>query len=219
MSLPQTRILGFDARETWLKSEEVWNENRKSQYLIRLDVTKPLSVDPIVWQPVFDFFPDLRPGFVGPFLNFWQNLGDLKTCVTTKPELKNKQFDIIACSLVLDTCSENELVEWDTRLRGIYPDGTPGNSEPTDPNEPSDTWKSIGYDIADGACISGLSNCGFSSGSADLSLKKRWARHLSKIHLFNDLSQANDYKTFTNERVPEHAPFFVYQLWLCSTRY
>jgi len=98
-------VLGFDARETWLPDSGGWDPKRRNDYLLRLDVTKPLSMDRNVWGSIFDLRPDLVPAYT------------------------------------------------------------------------------------------------------------RWGPHLNDAHLFPDRSQAERFKSFSNERVPEHVPFYVVSLW------
>ncbi len=45
----QGRLLGFDVREMWFTLEDLWNQQRRQVFLLRDDVTKPLSTDTLVW--------------------------------------------------------------------------------------------------------------------------------------------------------------------------
>ena len=84
----------------------------------------------------------------------------------------------------------------------------------TTPERPDTMWRFLGFDITDGAFISGLSNCGYEDERHDLAAE--WARHLNRNHLFHDLQRAFRFRALTNARVPEHAPFFVIGLWLIA---
>ena len=41
-----------------------------------------------------------------------------------------------------------------------------------------------------------------------------WGPRLNEHHLFKNAESAFAFRLVTNRRVPEHAPFFVYGLWL-----
>jgi hypothetical protein len=55
------------------------------------------------------------------------------------------------------------------------------------------------------------------------SLAPVWAPRLNQWHLFDDPDDAEAYATITEQRVPEHAPFFAYGIYqlrlLPSSRY
>jgi hypothetical protein len=70
----------------------------------------------------------------------------------------------------------------------------------------------LGFDVSDGSLLSGLSNCGYSKRDIP-ALRMRWAPYLNAHHLFDDLKQAYEFRDQSNQRVLEHAPFFVYGLW------
>jgi hypothetical protein len=71
----------------------------------------------------------------------------------------------------------------------------------------------VGFDVADDSLISGLLNCEYSQDEISR-LRPRWAPRLNDYHLFDNRSDAADFRALSNERVPEHAPFLVYQLWI-----
>lgn len=74
------------------------------------------------------------------------------------------------------------------------------------------SWKFLGYDIADQAMLSGLSNCMYNEKEINI-LQSVWSPHLNEHHLFNDIACAVKFRTLTELRVPEHAPFAVYGLY------
>lgn len=73
-------------------------------------------------------------------------------------------------------------------------------------------WSLLGSDVADGALISGLSNCGYRQDEMS-TLRKFWASRLNGNHLFDAFDDASRFREMTDARVPEHAPFAVYGLW------
>lgn len=74
------------------------------------------------------------------------------------------------------------------------------------------SWEFLGYDIADQGMLSGLSNCMYNEKEIEI-LKSVWSPDLNKHHLFKDIACAVKFRTLTELRVPEHAPFAVYGLY------
>lgn len=74
------------------------------------------------------------------------------------------------------------------------------------------SWELLGYDIADQGMLSGLSNCMYNEKET-VNLQPVWSPHLNEHHLFNDIAYAVKFRTLTELRVPEHAPFAVYGLY------
>lgn len=74
------------------------------------------------------------------------------------------------------------------------------------------SWELLGYDIADQGMLSGLSNCMYNEKET-VNLQPVWSPHLNEHHLFNDIACAVKFRTLTELRVPEHAPFAVYGLY------
>ena len=70
----------------------------------------------------------------------------------------------------------------------------------------------IGFDVADYWLMSGLANCGYSAQEAALLTPAR-APLLNEWHLFSTLAEATADAEVTDERVPEHAPFYAYGLY------
>jgi hypothetical protein len=81
---------------------------------------------------------------------------------------------------------------------------------------PDAQWERLGYDVADSSLISGLSNCGYTPQEAGV-LRPAWSRRLNKHHLFEEMQPASEFSQLTNRRVPEHAPFYVYGLYVVET--
>jgi hypothetical protein len=186
-------LLGFDAREAGGGGE--WNERRRSDYLFRVDVARPLSIDQRVWRPVVEVQDSPH--------RFWGDLARLREVVRERPE----RPWIVALGVSLSACSPEEAAA----VEPFIPRARSGEPTPVDPR-----WTFLGYDIADpGGCISGLMNCGFLPAHEDVErLRALWAPKLNSNHLFDELADAVAFKNLSNHRVPEHAPFFVNGLWL-----
>ncbi|HEV8581379.1 MAG TPA: hypothetical protein VGX68_20120 [Thermoanaerobaculia bacterium] len=203
-------LLGFDARPS--KPPE-WDERRKRDFLFRLDVVQPLSIDTMIWPSALGSNGLERPDWVGIFDPLWESLDSLRQAVG-----EAKGMALVAFSTITAGASEAELATLETQLRGVYPDGTPGKLPATiaDPAAVQPGWSFLGYDVADlGGGTSGLMNCGFLPEQEDVdALRFRWGPKLNRFHLFDRLEDAREFKDFSNQRVLEHAPFYVDGIWL-----
>lgn len=214
-------ILGFDARVVGVRGLHRWDDKRKKYFLFRLDVSQPFSVDLMVWPSVFDDdgYDIPRPSYVGFYHPLWENLDELQQHVKLMKVSRLERCYIIAVILQYTVCDMQEKEAWRTLLTGFYPKGFQSKHVPTmsfsKPPVRYDTWKFLGYDISDGNCISGLSNCGVDSMNEDKQeLISTWGPYLNTHHLFEDIDNAVSFKDFLNKRVKTHAPFFVFGLWL-----
>jgi hypothetical protein len=187
-------LLGFDLRELFIPPDTAWTAERRATYLLREGVRKPLSVDPRVWPSLFgeDF-----PGWRGPNAGLWDDLSRMRK----------------ARGVPLSKAHEAVAVGW------ISGDGFSTASplgpfqERMAPPTASDDWSFLGFDVADAGFISGLTNCGYGAGERD-GLRATWRQALNVHHLFSGLDEAFAFKAVADRRVLEHAPFFVYSLWL-----
>lgn len=71
----------------------------------------------------------------------------------------------------------------------------------------------LGYDVADSGLISALSNCGWCAADKARAVAK-WKEKLNPNHLFRDFNPAVEFVEFSDVRVEEHAPFYVYGIWM-----
>jgi hypothetical protein len=219
-------LIGFDAREAG-EHDSRWDDKRRERFLLRGDVARPLSVDRLAWPTIFDvWYSDRNRGFArslseeererfgrgsipvpdwGPGANapLWGNLDRMKAY------LDEQGADPVDRVLVA--------VGWLSRLGfretgnvGPYPKGP--YLVPAEPAQPERSWNLLGYDVADGGRISGLSNCGYTAGESER-LCEEWAPKLNEHHLFRDREAGFAFVDVANVRVPEHAPFHVYSLY------
>jgi hypothetical protein len=199
-------VLGYDARERWVPRERTVVEAAET-FLLRPDVKKVLSADSRIWPSIFrDASMDIpkfqglhlgssgleRPKWIGPLGGPWEDLALLLRCAgASAPE---RPYTVVALSALYD--SPHRDFPW-------YVAQPPALDE---------RWRLIGYDVTDQSLLSGLTDCGVVSGDM-APLRARWAGHLNDAHLFDDLEVAEDFRNFTDERVNEHAPFYVIGLW------
>jgi len=82
------------------------------------------------------------------------------------------------------------------------------------PESPGGTeqYELLGYDVADYDLLGGLTNCGYSPQEA-ASLAPVWAPRLNEWHLFDNPEHATAFAAVTDQRVPEHAPFYGYGIY------
>lgn len=198
----QQRLLGFDAREYWLKFEQSWPEERKQGFLYRFDLLKPLSVDRRVWPSIFQSEQRPEPDRFG-VLNTWADLDALRSAIAQEYQRKPLQaWRMIAITIVVADADDN--VDWSEQL------------VPTLPESIEKNWEFLGYDVADQWLLSALSNCGFLPEMDDVEkFRAIAAPRLNKFHLFNELNDAISFKKFSDQRLKDdHAPCFVYGIWL-----
>lgn len=207
-------LVGFDARPSRPRE---WDEDRKRRFLFRLDVVHPLSMDTMVWPSIFDRNGLERPAWVGRFAPLWESLDRLREAVR-KAERAAQETCIAAFGRTVGTASEAERAALETQMRGVHPDGTPGEMPATaaEPSTVQPGWRWLGYDVADLWGLSGLMNCGFSPDEDIEALRARWSPKLNGFHLFDSLEDAHDFKELSNRRVAEHAPFYVDGIWLAE---
>lgn len=198
----EEHIVGYDAKEFWRPFD--WSEANRNRFLYRLDITKPLSVDVLIWPSIFT--SESRPPLIKPFgfQSFWSDFFLLRKTVTiAHTEQPFREYRMIAAILVLGDYVKTPQITWHDRVPPVTPD------------QRGPDWKFIGYDVADQWALSGLSDCGFVPGRDDVAaLRRRWGPLLNKWHLFDDLEIAIEFKHMSDQRMNDHAPFFVYGLWL-----
>jgi hypothetical protein len=206
-------VLGFDARESPQRVAGTWNPERRANFLCRLDAESPLSVDTGVWPSLFERFPGRLPAWTGRVQGLWADLTQLREAVRGIEDLC-----LVAVAVDRASCSQPAEKALEQYLRGVTPEGEPGPypepHEIAQPHTLDSGWDFLGCDVADFLGVSGLSNAGFLSDRENAeALRKKWGSRLNRFHLFDDLADARAFRAFADQRVSEHAPFFVMGLW------
>jgi hypothetical protein len=200
-SQPVGKLLGFDAREMWQEFLVSWSQERKEPYLLRSDIKKPLSTDTMVWRSVFEEVQELEPPVWRGALDLWDDLGKMADFLKARRVTSHISFWIVGVTLVSGEFGEQqEAMGYPTLPALDLPAGSEG-------------WTLLGYDVSDHSLLSGLTNCGYTDEEKP-ELQKQWGLCLNRYHLFDDVQIAVEFKEITDQRVPEHAPFFVYGLYL-----
>ena len=209
------RLIRFDVR---LLQEDyvdlVWSAERRETFLLRSEIDWPLSVDQAVWPSVFfskifrDFtsFPsgniEVDPETDGG--DCWLNLQQMTEYFETHRQ-SNQLGVFIAIHLLSEQDISDDMVSYSMQggiqcgmpLGRTTPSALPGRSE------------LLGYDVADAAWISGLSNCGYDDEEKHR-LQSLWAPQLNSFGLLKTLESATEFRDICDKRVVEHAPFWVF---------
>jgi hypothetical protein len=214
-------LLGFDARENWMESHpNLHPAHTLSMFTLRDDLHKVLSADPIIWPSLFHQpaipevsvkLPDLDiPAWIGANRPFWEDLDLLKTTISCGGA-EPPPYCLIAATWHTDIGFRQEGRQsrrYREPMHGPY-------DEPAVPAHRDPGWQFLGFDVTDGGFLSGLSDCGYDANDQP-ALVRQWSPHLNNSHLFHDAGKAFEFRTLSNKRVPDHAPFFVIGLWKIS---
>jgi hypothetical protein len=211
-------LLRFDvrvAKERYVSRR--WDANARAQYLLRPDTEWPLSVDRLVWPSVF--YPanfkgsdwesystiEVDPAIEGT--DYWLDLARMRTHYELHRALAPG-----GAFVAIELLSEKE-ADGPSILYTIAGDIQYGVwLDPTIPDRPPDGSRLLGYDVADAGRISGLTNCEYTKEETR-DLPPVWASRLNSFGLFAALEDAVTFRQRCDERIPEHAPFWVYALW------
>ena len=203
------QFLGFDVRLDPVNLARGWTADRRRQYLLRDDIEVPISIDPMVWPSKFwqrhappgmgiprhvgtVKVPDATPGFT--VLGLWPELEDL-TRFARDEGVKIDPGTLIA------------ILAWPGDQQNLA--GT--SLETSAPIPDLASWTRLGFDVADHSFVSGLNNCGYEPDER-ASLAAAWRESLNQHGLLAELEAARRFADITDERVPEHAPFLVFEL-------
>jgi hypothetical protein len=203
-------LVGFDIR---LDAEQYvklwWDQKRRDDYLLSPDTQWPLSIDGLVWPSLFrvakfDPLPDLAPHVIDVTPGRFPHHSDLEQLKKIR-ELAGRSGGIItAFELFTEKVTEGEFITYEKA------DIVHGLEVPvTNPASLPKLTEFLGFDVADAGHISGLSNCGYKEEEKGR-LGKLWGKRLNKYGLLPSLGDATEFREMTNERVPEHAPFWIF---------
>lgn len=190
--------MGFDLRLHRSTLPALWDDLRRDTYLLRRDVSAPLSVDSLVWP---------RPAWLDAIERWnssdpWSSLDELVSLAGDRIG----SSEIIAVAGVCQDAPHN----WPEPMKPAATDVNPG--------EISSEWSFLGYDVADWySDVSALSNTAYDQPSK-VRREAAWGPRLNKHHLFHGLIDAWNFARFSDSHIPEHAPFCVFGVWLIANR-
>ena len=182
---------GGDIRVSPELHDPSWDADRRERYLLRPDIGRPLSVDRCVWPQ-----PERREGLDDPLP--WVGVEAVRRRWISSRGGSVTGWAVIAIGVVAADVAAREHLATHRGIDTMLEVGS--------------TWRVLGYDVADEGSISGLSNCGFDGDVG--SLRAKWASRINEHGLLADPSDAISFRSMTDRRVPEHAPFEVYGIWL-----
>jgi hypothetical protein len=188
-------VLGFDARTPLANQSSLWDDKRRSQYLIRLEIPSPISVDRGVWPAV-----SVNPDEEYP-LFLW---GSLSEIVGTFPKVATLESDAPAIVEIAVVATDQESSSY---WEGIIF----GRIDPQKDRRFTLASEFLGYDVADRSLISGVSNCQLSAEEL-AAVRKDWSRAINAWGLFGDPEDAEAFRAVCDRLVPEHSPFEVYRM-------
>lgn len=211
---PRSYIVGFDLRlpaDSYLDGQ--WPADRRALFLLRPEIARPLSVDRMVWPSLFEF--------PGSTLLANQDIGSIPFESTRHREVCSLLWSDparMAAAVPSDTARLGEgcetiRIDLETEAP-VTADGAWGYllDEPILADRIQGHWQFLGYDIADASLCSGLSNCGYQS-SERARIAKVWAPKLNEAGLMMDWDDARAFCNLSDQRIREHAPFFVLALY------
>lgn len=207
-------VIGFDAREMWLRLSVIWPQERRKAFLLREDIEKPLATDTIVWQSLFHSHRAIiskqsvttgsatnleLPAEHRSIDNLWTNLEAMQTYLQEAPTLEGKSYWLIAIAELMSLQDKERLKQTYSFI----------------PLEVDPKWKLLGFDVSQNNLTSGLTNESYAASEIE-ALKVRWSPHLNKHHLFTEEEQADAFADWADERDVGHAPYHVYAIYLVS---
>lgn len=200
-------LLGFHLRML-PKFMDKWGSLQRATFLLREDISVPLSVDDNVW-PYYKKEDLLTKVFVnyygGPYEDNVPNgleLFCIKNHILVAESIYDDAF-LIGIAIVNDPSGIAQHLQDMHKIENI---------QYTVNDLQKAGWNCLGYDIADDWLTSGLMNTGYSKEDKAV-LSGRFADDLNEFSLFNSLDAAQSFRAESDKRVPEHAPFMVYGIW------
>jgi hypothetical protein len=176
-----------------LGADPDWTQERRASFLLDPRVEFPKSVDSNVWEQAHH--AKVMAGGMELPLPYW----DDEEVMLAASGYREASSSLAASVIVL------------------YADHLlPGYMEAMGPRALSDSDVAdkvfLGYDVADEGLTSGLSNCGYER--EDREAANVFAPLLNRHGLFDTIEAADDFRRFSDQRVPEHSPFYVYGLYV-----
>jgi hypothetical protein len=230
----QEVIISFDVREMWLDMDAFWTPERRNVYLLKQDVTKPLSVDTTVWCSVFEIDSGIEspPPVEGtlPRTIVWEGIPRL-------PEYQTEFWDeIFSVDYHLRSPSQFPYWWYLQEMKQALSDGWSQHWKPcwiiaitefmddtgakqfagvTEPDVISPEWKLLGYDILGGG-TGFLTNAGYREEEIE-HLNKTIMPHLNQYHLFPTRELAEEHFDMVYQRDPGHGGFTINGLYLIES--
>lgn len=184
-------LIGYSIRS--LLEDKSWTQDRRQHFLINPNIDLPKSVSTSVWENIDDFIEENDD-----YSLFLSSYGFQDRKELSRLSCYNKmQTDKIMVRSCLHYLHFVPTFVW---ALGMLP------------YQDDDGFFFMGYDIADGGMTSGLFNCGYNTDELKY-CKERYFSSLNHHGLFESFDIALDFLHYTNKRVEDHAPFYIYSLY------
>lgn len=184
-------LIGYSIRS--LLEDKSWTQKRRKLFLINPDIKLPKSVSNVGWDMIDEFID----------LDNDDNLFSLTFGFQNQDELLNishyqiQQTDRVVVRSCIHYLHFVPTFVWALNMQSYQDD---------------DGFYFLGYDVADSGMTSGLSNCGYTENDLKY-CQVQYLPFLNQHGLFDDFDVAVDFLDYTNRRVVEHTPFYVYSLY------
>jgi hypothetical protein len=206
MTLSAWKLLGFDARENEQDGRKTPIPiDVRQVMLLRPEIELPFSVDTHIWPTHFLYYPHFRMESREPPLivtdqececDFWLNLTQMRRVLA-----ENQRAAIL---IAVELLAPEKVTFAEFASPNIY--------MTTEPKSVPEGSICLGFDVADSGFWSGLSNCGYSEDERE-KLRHEWQSKINDFGLLQTEQDALTFRDLTNNRVPDHAPFWVYRLY------
>jgi len=203
--MPTAHLVGFDLKLEPAGLARAWTHERRSRFLLR-DIAEPLSVDPMIWPSRF-WQPHVPPGMGIP-----QRVGTVAVPALTPGYNHLGLWESLERLDAFAVVSRiGHLPRLLVAVMAWPGDGAEALGGPGDVPEEVTGWPSLGFDVADGSLVSGLLNCGYEPPERE-ALGERFGARLNSSGLLKTAEAAFEFREVADGRVPEHAPFIVFEL-------
>lgn len=209
-------LVGFDIRfggRSWIN--RCWSETRRRRFLIRSDVDWPASVDRVVWPSVFQEqnlsgstdrgWRETLPSIGLPSdaaaltdLALWNDLSEMEGWYRSQTRSWDETDISIAAQVLLEPnqvlggplFSISKAIETLVSRRSVT---------------------TLGFDVADANLTSALSNCALRDDEVE-DFRITWRDRINSLGLLQQLEHAVQFRRLADDSVPEHRPFYVFEL-------
>lgn len=169
-----------------------WSGDRKRRFLLKNNINPPRSVDMAIWD------------------DFDKKHSEFQTCdVDCHPdfELADDHSTLLISMPVTDyrhffSYLDNSEIYWPQWIQCLNTDAI--------------QLDFLGYDVADFMLMSGINNCGYEVG--DRKLFEQYIPYINEYGLVSDLDAADSIRKLNDQRVPEHAPFYIFGIYEIKAR-
>jgi hypothetical protein len=193
-------VLGFDMRESIAGLGSSWTDERRSRFLIRPEISAPLSVDRAVWPSVAVNADEGYP------LSLWGSVSEILSAASkTKPGAINAMTVI---EIAAAPSNSDSSTYWEAVICGRV--------KKAEDEELEIEWRDLGYDVADRYLVSGLSNSMLPPADM-LKSRNQWSLAIDSSGLFAAEDRAQAFRSACDVLIPEHAPFEVYRVRMLET--